>query len=235
MERCCGSRRFAGRLAFLVIAAVIAGKAGAAMPGLYFAGFYMDSSLAYASVDARLADFDRAHEGLWDDIGGIVLDVDSAITDRKDIGYGFGIGYQFTQYLAAEFSYYDMGTVHYQARGSVTDGTNVYNSTTYMSAKSKGPLLAGIGIWPLGDYFSLDARAGLFLGRTRVRGNLYIDGIWIADASDKDNNNSIMLGAGINWAMSPGTAIRAGYTRLRRAMVSRYDVSSWTLSLKYAW
>lgn len=234
MASCSGVRR-AGRLAVLAMAAFTAGQAGAAMPGLYFAGFYMDSSLAYATVDARVADFDLASQGLWDDVGGVILEANSAITDDKDIGYGFGVGYQFTEYLAMEFSYFDMGTVHYQSRGSVTDGTNVYSSETFMSAKSKGPLLAGIGIWPLGDHFSLDARAGVFLGRTRLRGSLYIDGIWLTDVSDKDNKTSVMLGAGVNWAMSPGTAIRAGYTRLRRAMVSRYDVSSWMLSLKYAW
>jgi opacity protein-like surface antigen len=223
------------RLAILAAGACMAGQAGAAMPGLYFAGFYMDSTLAYSSVDAEVAGFDAGAQGIWESIGGVVQTWDGNISDTKDIGYGFAVGYQFSQYLAGELSYLDMGTVHYEAQGTVSDGGSVYNSQTFLSAKTKGPLITAVGIWPMGDRISLDARAGMFFGRTRLRGSLFLESSYFADVSDKDNKNSVMLGAGVNWAMSPGMAIRAGYTRLADAMVSEYDVSSWTLSLKYAW
>jgi hypothetical protein len=225
----------ARRLALLAMAACVAGNAGAAMPGLYFAGFYMDSTLAYSSVDAELAGFDERAQGIWESIDGVVQTWQGDITDSRDIGYGFGVGYQLSQYFAAELGYVDMGTVHYGAQGVVADSGSVYNTTTYMSAKTKGPLVSAIGVWPLGDRFSLDAKAGMFFGRTRLRGSLYLASSFFASFSDKDNKNAVMLGAGVNWAMSPGTAIRAGYTRLADAMISQYDVSAWTLSLKYAW
>jgi hypothetical protein len=225
----------ARRLALLAMAACVAGNAGAAMPGLYFAGFYMDSTLAYSSVDAELAGFDEGAQGIWESIDGVVQTWQGDITDSRDIGYGFGVGYQLSQYFAAEFSYIDMGTIHYQAQGVVADSGSVYNTSTFLSAKTKGPLVSAIGVWPLGDRISLDAKAGMFFGRTRLRGSLYLSSSFFANFSDKDNKNAVMLGAGVNWAMSPGTAIRAGYTRLADAMVSEYDVSAWTLSLKYAW
>lgn len=225
----------AGRLALLAAVTCMAGPAGAAMPGLYFAGFYMDSTLAYSSVDAELAGFDAGAQGIWESIGGEVQSWQGNISDKKDIGYGFAVGYQLTQYFSAELSYLDMGTVHYEAQGTVSDGGSVYSAQTALSAKTKGPLLSAVGIWPLGDRFALDARAGMFFGRTRIRGLLYLESSVFGQVSDKDNKNAVMLGAGINWAMSPGTAIRLGYTQLREAMISQYDVSSWTLSLKYAW
>lgn len=227
--------RRAGRLTLLAALACIAGKAGAAMPGLYFAGFYMDSALAYSTVDAGLAGFDREVQDLWIGTGFDIASWDSEITDKTDIGYGFSLGYQFSQYLAAEVGYVDMGTVHYSATGVVSEGGNDYRSDTFMSAKSKGPLLSAIGIWPMGDRFSLDARAGIFFGRTRMRGSAYLESGFLGDASEKTNSTTLNVGAGVNFSMSPGTAIRVGYSRFSKAMIDEYDVSSWVLSLKYAW
>jgi hypothetical protein len=223
------------RIAAVAAAACAAGSAGAAMPGLYFAGFYMDSTLAYSSVDATVGGFDASTQGAWEDLDGTVQSWQSEISDDTDIGYGFSVGYQFSQYLAAELGYVDMGTVHYAANGVVSDGTSSYDTDTFASAKSKGLLVAGVAILPLGDQFSLDARAGMLVGKTRVRASLYLTGQLFAIASEKDNRNSPVFGAGVNWAISPGTAIRAGWSRMQKAMVSEYDVSSWTLSLKYAW
>jgi OOP family OmpA-OmpF porin len=232
-----GSKRFGsrGRLVMLAAVACLAGQAGAAMPGLYFAGFYMDSTLAYASVDGSASGLDADVQGIWEGSGFDVDSWQSNIADKTDIGYAFSVGFQFSQYLAAELGWVDMGTIHYEAAGAVSEGGSSYNSSTFVSAKTKGPLLAGIGIWPLGDRWSLDARAGMLFGKTRLKAAAYLEGTYIGEASEKDNKNAVMLGAGVNWAMSPGTAIRVGYTRLTKAMVDQYDVNAWTLGLKYAW
>ena len=127
--------------------ACLAGQAGAAMPGLYFAGFYMDSSLAYASVDGSASGLDADVQGIWEGSGFNVDSWQSNIQDKTDIGYAFSVGFQFSQYLAAELGWVDMGTIHYEAAGAVSEGGSSYNSSTFVSAKTKGPLLAGIGIW----------------------------------------------------------------------------------------
>jgi opacity protein-like surface antigen len=224
------------RLALLAAMTSVAGTSGAAMPGLYFAGFYMDSTLAYSSVDAKLAGFDREAQALWmsqgDDVE--IVSWGSAISDSKDIGYAFAVGHQFSQYFAAELGYQDMGTIHYQAAGNISDSGGVYSTQTFMSAKTKGLVASAIAVWPLGDLFSLDARAGAFVGRTRMRYAVSFAGL-DGRASEKNNTTTLTLGAGINWAMSPGTAIRAGYSRVSKAMIDDYDIGSWTLGLKYAW
>lgn len=231
-----GSIRGARGLALLVALAGVAGTCGAAMPGLYFAGFYMDSTLAYSTVDAKLAGFDREAQSFWMDQGEDVeiISWGSSISDTKDIGYAFGVGHQFSQYFAAEIGYQDMGTVHYQATGNVGDANGVYPTQTFMSAKTKGLVLSGVAIWPLGDLFSLDARAGAFIGRTRMRYGIVLSGLEYR-ASEKNNATTLALGAGVNWAMSPGTAIRLGYSRVSKGMIDDYDIGSWTLGLKYAW
>lgn len=228
------SIRSGGKLALLAALACLAAPAGAAMPGLYFSGFYMDSTLAYAEVDAGLAGFDRDMQGLWISDGFQIESWGSEITETKDIGFLFSVGYMFSQYFSAELGYADIGTVHYKAEGDISSAQGNYSTQTFANAKTKGPLLSAVGSWPLGDHFSLDARAGAFLGRTRIRGRAYISGIELY-ASQKNNTTTLMVGAGINFAMSPGTAIRLGYARLSKAMVDDYDVSTWLLGLKYAW
>jgi hypothetical protein len=226
-----------GSLRKLAMVAIlcVAGPAAAAMPGLYFAGFYMDSTLAYSKVDAEVSGFDGAAQDAWAEAGGDLVTDNSEISDQTDIGYAFSVGYQLTDYFAAEITYLDMGTVKYEGVGIVSDDTNSYQGNTLISAKSKGLLLAAIGVWPMGDRWALDARTGILLGKTRVRSALYLNQQFIGTVSEADNTNSLMLGAGINWSMSPGTAIRIGYTRLGKAMIDDYTISSYTLSLKYAW
>jgi opacity protein-like surface antigen len=228
-----------GRAGALVVAAAVAvglaTRAEAAMPGLYFAGFYMDSTLAYSTVDAKLSGFDAGMQDIWEELGAEAVSWTSEITDDTDIGYGFAIGFQFSEYFAAEATYLDMGTVAYESAGVIQDQDGQYNSEMFINAKTKGPLLSGIAIWPMGDRWALDARAGMFFGKAKLRAALAVNGVFIGQLSNSDNKNAIMVGAGVNWSMSPGTAIRLGYTRLKDAMIDRYDVSSFTFSLKYAW
>lgn len=222
--------------AAMLMALVAAVPAAAAMPGLYFTGFYMDSTLAYSNADAKIAGMDRVAIRAYEQEGLELQPIQSEITDSNDIGFSFSVGYQLTDYFAAELTYVDMGTVHYQSVGPVTDGVGFDGTgNPIMSAKTKGPLIAGVAIWPLGDRWALDARAGMLFGKTRVSTAVIVDQFYYFNTIINDNQNSLQLGAGVNWSMSPGTAIRAGYSRLGKAMVSRYDVSSWTLSLKYAW
>jgi opacity protein-like surface antigen len=229
-----GCIRGGRKLALLAALCCLAGKAGAAMPGLYFSGFYMDSTLAYAEVDAGLAGFDRELQKLWVEDGFRLDSWGSGISKVNDIGFVFSVGYLFSQYFSGELGYAELGTVHYQAQGAVTDAQGTYNTSTYATLKTKGPVVSGVLAWPLGDYFSLDARAGVFLGRTSVRARAILGGIDLR-ASQKNNVSTLMLGAGINFAMSPGTAIRVGYSRLSKVMVDEYDVGSWMVGLKYAW
>lgn len=225
----------------LLVAAVTLGaatQAGAAMPGLYFAGFYMDSALAYSTADVTQprAEAWRA-EVLLTDFNATTLDVEEADFDRTEIGYSFGVGFQFTDYLAAELAYVQMGEVRYTAIGSVQDneGGGVFRTRVDLRSRARGLGLSGIAIYPIGDRWALDARAGVLLGKKKVRYGLTVQNGGFADGSLKDDSISLTLGAGVNWSMSPGTAIRIGYTQLQQALYDNRNVGSWLFSLKYAW
>lgn len=229
------SRRLGIKGALLLLAAGVAGQAPAAMPGLYFAGFYMDSTLGYSTVDASAAGFDPVMLDAWEAVGATVQSWDSTLGDRSDIGYAFSLGFQFNEFLAAEAGWVDMGTINYESYGQVSSGSSVYSSQTFLNAKTTGLMLAGIGIWPMGDRWSLDARGGVFLSKTRMRALLAIDNTLLYELRDSDKKNALVVGAGVNFAFSPGTAMRLGYTHHMSTMVDKYDIGAWTFGLKYAW
>lgn len=230
-----GIRGRKGGLALLVAGSCMAGTAGAAMPGLYFAGFYMDSMLMYSTADVREADLEQSRVDIWNEYGFDVLDLQEPDFDRTDIGYGLSLGYQFTQYFAGELSYVQMGDVSYQAIGAVADESGQYLSRTSLKTRARGLGLSGIVIWPLGDRWSLDARGGMLFGKSKLKYLIELQAGGYDVSSVKGDSTAIMLGAGLNWSMSPGTAIRAGYSRLEDALYNDVAISAWTLSLKYAW
>jgi len=235
------SRRLTGACALVVGMMLLAAapRAGAAVPGLYFSGFYMDSALAYSTADVKQQTMEDWRVAIWrDEIGGDVLDLEEYDFDRTDIGYSFGVGYQMSQYFAAELAYVQIGEARYAAVGNVQaggEGGQVYRTATEMRTRARGLGLSGIAIWPMGDRFSLDARGGVLWGKKKVSYTVVVQGVGYADGSMKDDSIAYMLGAGINWSMSPGTAIRLGYVRLQNALFDDRHAGSWLLGLKYAW
>lgn len=229
--------RLAARLVLASIALGAAGQAAAAMPGLYFNGFYMDSALAYSSADVSRSDFTQLRTDIWTAYDFEVLDTESDSFDRTDIGYSFGVGFQYNDYFAGEVSYVQMGEATYSAIGTVRDleGGVTYRSRTNMRARARGLGFSAIGIWPINDNFSLDARGGLLWGKKKLKYSVELqNGAYDVD-SFKDGSTALMFGAGVNFSMSPGTAIRVGYLRIAEGLADDRDISSWMLGLKYAW
>src|SRR5690606_12069799 len=101
--------------------------------------------------------------------------------------------------------------------------------------RANGLGVSGIAIWPMGDRWALDARAGVLLGKKKVSYALLVQAGGYDDGSMKDDSIALTLGAGINWSMSPGTAIRIGYSRLQQALYDDRNVGTWLFGLKYAW
>lgn len=219
-------------------ALVAAAQAGAAMPGLYFSGFYMDSALAYSTADVKQTTMESWRADiLLNDFGATALNVEQADFDRTDIGYSFGVGFQFTDYLAAELAYVQMGEARYSAIGNVQvgEGGSTYRTQMNLRTRANGLGVSGIAIWPMGDRWALDARAGVLLGKKKVSYALLVQAGGYDDGSMKDDSIALTLGAGINWSMSPGTAIRIGYSRLQQALYDDRNVGTWLFGLKYAW
>src|SRR5690606_5266508 len=148
------------KLMVAVIALGAGAPATAAMPGLYFHGFYMDSALAYSTADVTQASMETSRAEVWGEYGWNIADLQESSFDRTDIGYSFGVGFQLTDYLAGELAYVQMGEVRYTGIGIVEDEFSEALSRTDMRMRARGLSLSGIAIYPVGDRGVFDARAG---------------------------------------------------------------------------
>lgn len=235
------SRRLTAAWALLagVMLLAAAPQAGAAMPGLYFSGFYMDSTLAYSTADVSQSLMEEWRGDVWrEEIGWDVLTLGETKFDRTDVGYSFGVGYLVSQYFAAELSYMQLGEARYTATGLVEvggPGGSSSNTTTYLRTRARGLGFSGIASWPIGDRLSLDARGGVLLGNRKVSYTAVVQGFGYTTGKMKDGAVSFHVGAGINFSMAPGTAIRLGYAQSLNGLYDKRGAGSWLFGVKYAW
>lgn len=181
--------------------------AQAAEPGWYLVGFGGESSaggLSQTQVDDNLA-------AIFGSVGLEVVDASSTLDD-SDTGFGLIGGYQMNDYLAFEFGYVDLGSISYQATGTVTDGVEQAAAEAILESEADGPVVSVLGILPIGDRFSVFGRAGLSLMNAKGSARLTVDGI--SDrASQSSQKSDLMFGAGMEYALTRHFAVRLAWDR----------------------
>ncbi|MEP7043925.1 MAG: outer membrane beta-barrel protein [Dokdonella sp.] len=92
------------------------------------------------------------------------LGFNSASTTSRDNDTGYRVygGYWFLPYLGVEAAYVDLGSFRFRTE---VDPTGSLSGTP----RIKGGELSAVGRLPIGDQFSLYARAGVFAARTNTR------------------------------------------------------------------
>jgi hypothetical protein len=201
------SRLLAAPLAtvsFAALALALSGHAQAA--GNATEGLYIGAGTGFSSL--KNDDSDEA--GDFIDSGSDDFDVDD-----DDNVYKAFVGYQYNPYFATEAFYTDLGTV--QLKGNDFGNTDL---------KSKAYGVNVVGILPIGQYFSLFAKAGMAKWETDVDGNL---GDSSVDLKDNDGFDPV-YGAGAQVNLDP-FLIRAEYERYD--FDSDYQVDAFTASVGY--
>jgi OOP family OmpA-OmpF porin len=106
-----------------------------------------------AWTPAALAQGEAPGSGWY--LGGGLRPAPTAVEDT-DIGYRHFGGYRFTRNWGVEFGYSDLGR-------NGPDGTPATYAEQRLGYRSSAWTLAGTGVLPLGDAFSLQGRVGLSL------------------------------------------------------------------------
>jgi OmpA-OmpF porin, OOP family len=132
--------------------------------------------------------------------------------DRSDFGISLAVGFRFSQYLAVEAAYLDLGSYSYRVEDE--DGI------AQLSFGSRGPALSVIGALPINDTWSLEARAGGFLGNSKLRGWVALtvdaeDGFELFGAGGSDA--TLLLGAGVVGSFGGNWVVRLGYDYIDEA------------------
>ena len=128
------------------------------------------------------------------------------LTDRTNTGGKLYLGYSFTPNWALEAGYVELG----KFRGSAAD------------VRASGAYLDGVGTFPVGNNFSVLGRLGAFNGK--------LD----SSAAGSDRSTQLKLGAGLQYNLSPRTAVRAEWERYRfDALGSRSNTDFYSVGLQY--
>lgn len=132
--------------------------------------------------------------------------------DRSDIGFSLSAGFRFSQYLAIEAAYLDLGRYTYEVEDE--------EGTVGLSFGSRGPALSVIGALPINDMWSLEARVGAFLGKSKLRGWAVLtfepeEGFELEGEGGSDA--SLLLGAGVVATFGGNWAVRLGYDYIDEA------------------
>jgi OOP family OmpA-OmpF porin len=172
--------------------------------------------LSSGMVHAQSADKTGWYAGL--DIGRSRLgmsgsDVDGALAnqgvasatslDQSDTSFGVNGGYRFNRYFALEGALERLGRFDYTA----STGTDTIDGKFKASALS----LAGVGIYPLSQQWSLYGKAGLARTDATLEASSESGATTVSNASH--NGTGLLVGAGVTYDIDRTFFAKAGWDR----------------------
>lgn len=160
------------------------------------------------------------------------LGFDAAATSGDDSDGAFRVfaGYGLHRYVAIEAGYTDLG--RYELR-TIVAPVGRLDSRTRVGAAD----VSVLGLLPVGERFTLFARGGGFVSRTRTSfsGSGSVQVIEGGDRSER--SQGLLYGAGAMAAITPRWGVRLEWTRLRKAidetLLGRQDADFWGLGVTY--
>ena len=209
----------------------VAGTATAADEGWYIVGFAGEASAQNVSQGAL-------DQNVIDAFGSVGLSVVDATSDLDDSDTGFGLagGYQVNPYFAAELAYVDLGDISYQANGTVTDGVDTFDAGLGVDQSASGPVFSILGIWPIGERFSVFGRVGLALMSVDADVTVALDGESASQSAGTDRSN-MMYGVGGEFSFNRKFGIRLGWDRYAEVgsedLTGDVDIDLFSLGLRY--
>jgi OmpA-OmpF porin, OOP family len=135
--------------------------------------------------------------------------------DHKDVAWRILGGYQINRYFAAELGYHDLG------KGSIP-GTAI---------ESNAWELVGVGMFPVGQSFSLYGKFG------GTRSQSKCQGAGCVPANLKETSTNVTWGGGLQFDLARNVAIRGEWQRYNNMgggqFNAKYDVDTYSLGGLY--
>jgi len=137
----------------------------------------------------------------------------SASTDDSDIGYQAAFGYRFTRYVALELGLSQYGSLTSTATGDIDpgDGSGFVPVKVELAFNVGGPVIAGVGILPLGEKFELYGRIGLLFASVEREFSSRVDGQRGVGGSARGDDQLPVYAAGVSWNINQVYSVRAEY------------------------
>lgn len=162
----------------------------------------------YSSLSGGVSKADLPSRAAFDDI---VLGTVAGTSSLDDTGdaWAIHVGYRFNSYVAAEVGYVEFGKFRYEAV------PNVAPVEASVRFRTNGPVLAAVGILPLGERFDLSVRGGVYFSDTRVRQRIVdlTDDSVIVSAEDRASDKDLFVGIGAAWNINDNYGLRVDLQR----------------------
>ena len=191
------------------------------------AALAQDDSHYYFGIAGGASQAKIDQPGITRRLGENGLTVNGFTADNRDKAYRIFGGYQFNRYLGVEAGYFNLGKFGYSA------------STTPLGRldgqiKLDGPHLDLLGTLPMTEKLSFIARVGVHGARARDQftGS---GAVGVLNANPRKTEANYKVGAGLQYAFSPGFAMRGEVDRYRvnDALGNKGDVDTVTVSLVF--
>jgi OOP family OmpA-OmpF porin len=209
----------------------VVGTASAAEEGWYVVGFAGEAS----AQNINQGELDQNVIDVFASVGLDVVDATSSLDD-SDTGFGLAGGYQVNPWFAAELAYVDLGDISYEANGTVTDGIDDFDAGLGIDQSASGPVFSLLGIWPIGERFSVFGRVGIALMSVDADASVSIDGESVSDSVGTDRSNMV-YGIGGEFSLNERFGVRLGWDRYAEVgsddLAGEVDIDLISLGLRY--
>lgn len=194
-------------LAILMLGSGVSSFAHAAEPGWYFVGFGGETSASGLSVNQAE---DRL-DSLFDAVGADVLATTTTIED-SDTGFGLAGGWQLNDNFAFEIAYVDLGSFGSRHTATVADDVEQVEADVEFQSSADGVAVSVLGILPIGERFSVYARAGLSFLSADGTARITIDGDTQRPSQSSQKTDPV-FGIGAEYSFSKHFGVRLGWDR----------------------
>ncbi|WP_425259587.1 OmpA family protein [Rubrivivax sp. RP6-9] len=186
-----------------------------------------DESHDYFGIAGGASQAKIDQPGITRRLGDSGLTVDGFTADNRDKAYRVFGGYQFNRHVGVEAGYFNLGRFGYSA-------TTTPAGRLDGQIKLDGPHLDLVGTLPMTERLSFLARVGVHGARARDQftGS---GAVGVLNANPRKTEANYKLGAGLQYAFSPGFALRGELDRYRvnDAVGNKGDVDTVTVSLVF--
>jgi len=204
----------------IIVTMLLAGGVAAAPARAAELGIYAGVSYSMVKKDADRAPFERTAQNIYDFIA-FEPQTRSATFDTKDQSYGFVVGWRFSEHLAVEGGYLDLGDVTYKehADGQFID-TSVPPSPPVpatlqqnIESGTSGIQISALGILPLSYRWELYARGGVLIASSTA--DVFVTDGQISDRANANKSGfDLLAGAGISFSLVEIYNVRLEYQRV---------------------
>ncbi len=180
-------------------------------------GFYVGGTVGRVITTYSHNDLDAQIDAAFGGSdGGFTLN--STEYRKSHFAWSGNIGYMFSPNLGIEASYFNLGSLNYSAAGSLAS-SNPANAASEVNVdvtlKSSGPALAVVGVLPMSNIWSVNARLGAYEGKTKTSFVSTVD-TDTTSGQESDKSTSVLGGVGATVAVTNFLLLRVDYLRIQR-------------------